>query len=811
MKGRAFTCNSKNCAPPRRGENCARPEMQRLSSGPRGVFLKFAAAAGAVLGCAAAAGTDAPAPLTSLRAIHQLSNPEASHLLPVAFEATIIYFRPYEKTMFVQDDGVAIYVQAAADSRLVPGDRVFIRGTTEPSFRPYILSSEIRLVRHETLPRPVFATYDELIRAERDCQWVTVRARVRTADLVPSSNVLSTILHMQADGGEIDATVDSSDPGPLKGLLDADVEVTGAASGRFDGKMQQTGVLLHVNSLSDVKVIERAGSDPWSIPVTPMDRILTTYHVQDQTQRVRVRGTITYYQPGLELVLQDGDKSLWIMTESRAPLRVGDEADAIGFPAVRDGFLTLMGGEIHDRSEYRPVVPQNEGYRLLTSSKHIFDLVSIDATVVAAVREATQDEYLLSTDGELFSAIYRHPVSSNAEPLPPPSMKQVPAGSKVRVTGICMLARSNPFDGQVPFDILMRSFDDIAVIARPSLLNVVNLSIALGLLLLVLLAVATWGWTMKAKVRRQTAALATRIEAEAALERRMAQLEQRRSRVLEDINGTRPLAEILEQVTDLVSFHLYGALCWCEIAGGARLGGYPTDAENMRIVEHLITGRSGSALGVLFAAFGRATEPTPEELEALSGGAGVAGLAIETRRLYTDLRHRSEYDQLTDIHNRFSLEKYLDSLIEEARETAGVFGLIYIDLDQFKQVNDLYGHRIGDLYLQEVALRMKSQLRGADMLARLGGDEFAALLPLVGSRHQVEEIALRLERCFDDPFEVNSHTLRGAASVGVALYPEDGLSKDSLLSAADAAMYVAKHTRQQLLQEEPQLGSTGMV
>lgn len=177
-------------------------------------------------------------------------------------------------------------------------------------------------------------------------------------------------------------------------------------------------------------------------------------------------------------------------------------------------------------------------------------------------------------------------------------------------------------------------------------------------------------------------------------------------------------------------------------------------------------------------------------------GAKLAALAIETRRLYADLHHRSEFDQLTDIHNRFSLEKYIGSLIEESRDTAGVFGLIYVDLDQFKQVNDVYGHRVGDLYLQEVAERMKRQLRSADMLARLGGDEFAAALPLVGNRAQAEEIAHRLERSFDAPFTVSGHTLRGSASVGVALYPEDGTTKDSLLSAADAAMYVTKHTRQ---------------
>jgi diguanylate cyclase (GGDEF)-like protein len=90
---------------------------------------------------------------------------------------------------------------------------------------------------------------------------------------------------------------------------------------------------------------------------------------------------------------------------------------------------------------------------------------------------------------------------------------------------------------------------------------------------------------------------------------------------------------------------------------------------------------------------------------------------------------------------------------------------------------------------------MKRQLRSGDMLARLGGDEFAALVPVVHGRAAIEEIAQRMERCFDAPFAVEGYVLRGGASVGVALYPDDGTSPDSLLSAADAAMYVAKHTK----------------
>jgi len=245
----------------------------------------------------------------------------------------------------------------------------------------------------------------------------------------------------------------------------------------------------------------------------------------------------------------------------------------------------------------------------------------------------------------------------------------------------------------------------------------------------------------------------------------------------------------------VVSLHLGGVGCWCEVTDGARLGKRPSDIEKLRVISCEIPSRSGPSLGTLFAAFQPNTHSAVSEAEALATGVRLAALAIETRRLYSDLLHRSEFDLLTDIHNRFSFEKQIETAIEAARQSASVFGLLFIDLNDFKQVNDRFGHHIGDLYLQEVALRMKRQLRPGDILARLGGDEFAVILPHVRVRADVEEITLRLERSFEQPFTWESCTVHGSASVGIAIYPANGATRDSLLSAADAAMYTIKENR----------------
>jgi diguanylate cyclase (GGDEF)-like protein len=751
-------------------------------------ILLLAFAMVAALTSAACAGEAGAGAITSLHAIHTLTKAQARGGLRVAFEATVTYYNRSDVDLFVQDGEEAIYVETKGYENLAPGDRVLVRGKTRDSFTTDVVSESVTVLRHGTLPKPVAADFQQLIRAQRDCMLVSVRATLRSADLANLGNLHGTYLKLLMEGGPVDATVVEPDSGKFKGLLDAEVEVTGVVSGKFDSKMQLIGILLEVSSIAHIRILKPAGANPDSLPITAMDKVLSTSYVHDGTQRVRVKGTLTYYQPGSAVVLQNGSQSLWVSTRSSIPMRIGDVAIATGFPDAHEGYLALTDGEIQDTNIYEPIQPKPSTWRQLATwnsgdpDGHQSDLVSFEGQVVASVREDSHDEFVLASDGKLFTAVYRHPPANR--PLRP--MPQIPAGTRVRITGICMAVQANsidPAEQEVPFNILLRSFNDISVIASPSPLSVRNLVFLVGVLLALLFAAGARGWFVERKVRRENAS--------------MAYIERRRSRILEDINGSRPLAEIIEQITELVSFRLRGAPCWCRIVGGAQLGNCPPNLDAFRVVHEVIQARAGSPLGEIYAAFDPLTNQKTVESETLFSAAALTSLAIETRRLYTDLVRRSEFDLLTDIHNRFSLENYLENQIEEARQNATIFGLVYIDLNDFKQVNDIYGHQVGDHYLQEVAIRMKRQLRGADMLARLGGDEFAVLLPQVRNRAAVEEIVNRLERSLDEPFAAEGYIIHGSASIGMALYPEDGSTKDSLLSAADAAMYVNKHIRQE--------------
>ena len=127
-----------------------------------------------------------PASLTTLQAVTALTNAEASQHQQVSFDATVTYYRPYAKNMFVQDGDRPFMCIQLLSTKLVPGDRIRVHGTLHESFRPYVESADITLLGHGTLPKPLHPSFEQMIHAETDCRLVTVRAIIQSADLVPN-------------------------------------------------------------------------------------------------------------------------------------------------------------------------------------------------------------------------------------------------------------------------------------------------------------------------------------------------------------------------------------------------------------------------------------------------------------------------------------------------------------------------------------------------------------------------------------------------------------------------------------------------
>lgn len=161
----------------------------------------------------------------------------------------------------------------------------------------------------------------------------------------------------------------------------------------------------------------------------------------------------------------------------------------------------------------------------------------------------------------------------------------------------------------------------------------------------------------------------------------------------------------------------------------------------------------------------------------------------EQRQLEDDLFRRAYFDILTGLPNRGFLEKITGTLLESPDS---FFALAFIDLDGFKNVNDYYGHAVGDGLLVKIAERLSSELRPSDMLARVGGDEFILLLSPASSIEQVEGDVQRFLARLKEPFFIDGYEILTSASIGVCLYPNDGDTFDALCEHADQAMYRIK-------------------
>jgi diguanylate cyclase (GGDEF)-like protein/PAS domain S-box-containing protein len=156
------------------------------------------------------------------------------------------------------------------------------------------------------------------------------------------------------------------------------------------------------------------------------------------------------------------------------------------------------------------------------------------------------------------------------------------------------------------------------------------------------------------------------------------------------------------------------------------------------------------------------------------------------------LDRMAHHDQLTGLPNRHYLMSFLPDAITSASATGTMLGVVFLDLDRFKHINDTRGHETGDKLLQEVARRVRSCVRDTDVVIRMGGDEFVIVLRNVKSHEEIAHGASRIVATLNEPIIVDNHALQTSASIGVSLFPRDGANMMDLLKHSDTAMYQAK-------------------
>lgn len=164
----------------------------------------------------------------------------------------------------------------------------------------------------------------------------------------------------------------------------------------------------------------------------------------------------------------------------------------------------------------------------------------------------------------------------------------------------------------------------------------------------------------------------------------------------------------------------------------------------------------------------------------------------QQKQLETRLKYRAYHDSLTSLYNRDLFLDCLGKALANAKINHRFLAVMFLDVDYFKQINDNYGHDIGDVLLQQFALRLKQSLREGDVVARWGGDEFTILLPGIQHKLTAIKVAKRILASLEEPFYCHQSTIKTSSSIGIALFPDHAHNIDSLLKKADEALYTTK-------------------
>jgi diguanylate cyclase (GGDEF)-like protein/PAS domain S-box-containing protein len=231
-------------------------------------------------------------------------------------------------------------------------------------------------------------------------------------------------------------------------------------------------------------------------------------------------------------------------------------------------------------------------------------------------------------------------------------------------------------------------------------------------------------------------------------------------------------------------------------------GALPAFVESGLKANYLVPVRSGAqTLAVLAIGwFSRRprSEPSPEQVENIQLLAALMASALRRERLERKLRKRATRDTLTRLPNRASLEQHLARAIARARRQQQILAVGMLDLDDFKPVNDRWGHAAGDALLRSFSQRLQRALRETDFVGRLGGDEFVLVLEGLSQPADLDATLSRLHDLIVPPFDLpDGHSACVGMSLGIALYPDHGADADSLIRAADAALYHSKTRKTQ--------------
>lgn len=419
-----------------------------------------------------------------------LSNIQANRTFPARLRGVVT--QSMDAGLTIQDRTAGIWVYLDHGERFAAGDDIEVEGTVGPGlFAPVLNGSSVHKYGRAPLPKPIVVSFRQLSTGNLDCQYVSVTGLVRSAGIRRGASTSQKLwLRIGLEDGSIDATFPADNADSADQLIGAVVRIDAPAMCSKNRNRQITAATLSVPSMDNLKVLRRPPSDLFAMTLSPVDNMMKYRSGTDYYHRVRVSGIVTYYNPGENLILEDGGHALLVKTGQVKTITPGDRVEAVGFPAPQDSGPFLDDAVLRRISSGSP--PQPTPVRIVDVSSGALNnnLVSVEGHLLRQVHEPFREVLMLQDESTILLAELSQYARSDAFP-------QLREGSKIRISGICTLEVEGTWNYglnsayAVRYKILMRSPADVQIMAAPTWWSTRNLLLLAAVLAVLMLAFLT--------------------------------------------------------------------------------------------------------------------------------------------------------------------------------------------------------------------------------------------------------------------------------------------------------------------------------
>jgi len=451
-------------------------------------------------------------PLITIEQVREITRQQAALKPELSLKAVVTYYDPANNNLFIQDATAGIWVDIGNVPKLdlKVGDLVEVQGVAIwTDFAPDVGSPHFQVLGRAPLPLAPMASFNQLTSTNNNSRLVQVDGVV--LDVVKQGEQLR--LTVEVDGGTVNAWIPHvPDPIPAN-LVDAKARIQGVVGATFNKKNQLIGVRLNVASLADVKVIEEGPQDPFAGPLENISSLLR-FVPKQQPGRVKVQGVVTLQQIGRGLFIQDGNDGLYVESNQRTRLQVGDYIEAAGFPTVSQRLSPILRHAIfRSLGKRQQATPRPIDALQVLQGEHDSELVRITGRLLHDADTRTEQVLTLQADSATFEVDLR--LGDRGQRIP-----TLEIGSLLEVAGVCSVQANE--DGEpLGFRISLRTPQDVSILRTPPWWTATRALSVLGLAVLAGLLSLIWVYVLRRRVFQQTEIIRLRLESEAALEQRL--------------------------------------------------------------------------------------------------------------------------------------------------------------------------------------------------------------------------------------------------------------------------------------------------